>query len=63
MSMFGKLADRLMNAVAPTADVDAACVFIRTVKIASGVCKPSYDTRWKYTTYYDNCPHKVTYSC
>ena len=63
MSMFGKLADRLLNTVAPTAEVDAACIYLRTVKTVNGICWPGYTPRIKSVTSYDNCPQRVEYSC
>ena len=64
MSMFGKLADRLLATVAPAAEVDAACVYASTQRIGAGYC-PGGDQiqRFKIVTHYDNCAPKVRYTC
>jgi hypothetical protein len=64
MSMFGKLADRLLATVAPTTDAEAACVLISTVRTPAGYCAGADGVvRYKITRNYDSCPAKVTYSC
>jgi hypothetical protein len=62
MSMFGKLADRLLATVAPTTGVDAACIIISSGKNAAGYCKDG-TTRYRHSIFYDNCAPKVWYSC
>ena len=67
MSMFGKLADRLLEKMAPAAEVDAACIFLRKVTTQVGWCaggsRGDRIPRYRYTYIYDNCADRVTYSC
>lgn len=63
MSMFGKLADRLLAAVAPAAEVDAACILLRRETVQVGYCAGTRVARYRYTYVYDNCADRVTYSC
>ncbi|GGN52456.1 hypothetical protein GCM10010112_00210 [Actinoplanes lobatus] len=64
MSMFGKLADRLLAMVAPTTEAEAACVLISTVRTPAGYCAGADGVvRYKITRNYDSCAPKVTYSC
>jgi hypothetical protein len=66
MSMFGKLADRLLEKMAPSAEADAACIFLRKETTQVGWCAGSSiprTPRYRYTYIYDNCADRVTYSC
>ncbi|BEL02413.1 hypothetical protein Q0Z83_006040 [Actinoplanes sichuanensis] len=67
MSIFGKLADRLLATVASTTEVDAACILLRRTTVQAGWCRGSVTgdriPRYKYTYIYDNCADRVTYSC
>jgi hypothetical protein len=63
MSMFGKLADRLLAAVAPAADAAAGCIFLRKTTTLVGYCGGSRTPRYRYTYIYDNCADRVEFSC
>lgn len=51
MSKLTKLADRLLNKVAPKAEADAACIWIYTMYYPGGL----------WCQYYDNCPQKCNF--
>jgi hypothetical protein len=63
MGIFGKLADRLLATVAPTAEVGAACILLRRTTTRAGYCSSDHTPRYRYTYIYDNCADRVTYSC
>ncbi|MEV4641151.1 hypothetical protein AB0J80_27795 [Actinoplanes sp. NPDC049548] len=64
MRIINKLADRLLEKVAPTVTADAGCIYLRTDYYVTGQCKGNpMAPRVRTTVSYDNCPPKVTYNC
>ncbi|GAA0444828.1 hypothetical protein Aca07nite_54100 [Actinoplanes capillaceus] len=64
MHIITKLADRLLEKVAPTVTADAACRYLSTDRQIDGFCtNGTMGVRVRTTVHYDNCPPKVTFNC
>ncbi|GAA0444835.1 hypothetical protein Aca07nite_54110 [Actinoplanes capillaceus] len=63
MRFIDKLADRLLEKVAPTVTADAACHYLSTDRYLAQDLSCSSGFRAWTVTYYDNCPSKRTSVC
>ncbi|MEV4641152.1 hypothetical protein AB0J80_27800 [Actinoplanes sp. NPDC049548] len=63
MHIINKLADRLLEKVAPTVTADAGCIYLSSDHYLAHDLSCNSGFRAWTVTYYDNCPPKRTSVC